>query len=166
VWARDVRRVFVGVACASTLVALLLTWLAHPTAHRQIQTFMLRSNFFYAALMSELFVGMVVLSATAGLPWRTHVARIAQGLGTYSILCVSRDIIVDYVGLSQHRQLYNELSHFRILTYLACEGFWIAMLWQEAPAPRELPESMRAQIYALQKQLEDDLKRIRTWRRK
>ena len=166
VWARDVRRVFVGVACASTLVALLLTWLAHPTAPRQIQTFMLRSNFFSAALMSELFVGMVVLSATAGLPWRTHVARIAQGLGTYSILCVSRDIIVDYVGLSQHRQLYNELSHFRILTYLACEGFWIAMLWQEAPAPRELPESMRAQIYALQKQLEDDLKRIRTWRRK
>jgi hypothetical protein len=115
--------------------------------------------------MSELFAGMVVLSATAGLPWKTHAARIAQGLGAYSIFCVAKDILVNYVGLSPHSQLYTELSHFRILTYLGCEGFWIAMLWQEAPAPRELPESMRTQIYALQKQVEDDLNRIRAWRR-
>lgn len=165
VWARDMRKSFICVVCASSLVALLLTWLAQPTSRFPIQTFILRSNFFSASLMSELFVGMVVLSATAGLPWKTHVARIAQGLGAYSIFCVAMDILVNYVGLSQHRHLYTELSHLRILTYLACEVFWIVMLWQQAPAPRELPESMRMQIYTLQKQVEYDLIRIRTWRR-
>ena len=165
VWARDVRRTFLGVVCAAGAVAQLLTWLAHPTARLPIQTFILRINFFSAALMSELFVGMMALSATAGLPWKTHVARIAQGLGAYSIFCVAMDVVVNYVGLSQHAHLYAELSHLRILTYLACEVFWIVMLWQEAPAPRELPESMRIQIYSLQKQVEYDLIKIRAWRR-
>jgi hypothetical protein len=165
VWARDVRKAFLGVVCASAVVALLLTWLAHPTTRLPIQTFILRSNFFSAALVSELFVGMMVLSATAGLPWKTHVARIAQGLGTYSIVCVAMDILVNFVALSQHRHLYTELSHLQILTYLGCEIFWIVMLWRDAPAPRELPESMRIQIYSLQKQVEYDLIKIRAWRR-
>jgi hypothetical protein len=164
-WARDVRRTFIGVVCASSVVALLLTWLAQPWGPRPIQTFIMRSNFFSAALMSELFVGMVVLSATAGLPWKTHVARIAQGLGAYSLVCVATDIVVNCIRLGQHAHLYGQLSHFQILTYLACEIFWIAMLWQEAPAPRELPESMRIQIYTLQKQVQNDLIRIRAWRR-
>ncbi|MGA3035643.1 MAG: hypothetical protein ABSD70_20345, partial [Terracidiphilus sp.] len=165
VWARDVYKTFSGAACASTVGALLLTWLAHPTAPLPIQTFILRSNFFSAALMSQLFVGMVVLSATAGLPWKTHVARVAQGLGAYSLVCVAEDILVIYVDLGRHAHLYTEVSHFRILTYLGCEGFWILTLWQEAPAPRELPERMRTQIYALQRQVEGDLIRIRSWRR-
>jgi hypothetical protein len=164
-WAGDVRRTFLGAVCASAVVALTLTWLAHPTARLPIQTFILRSNFFSAALMSELFVSMMVLSATAGLPWKTHVARIAQGLGTYSLVCVAMDIVVNYISLSRHAHLYTRLSHLQILMYLICEGFWIAMLWQEAPVPRELPEPMRIQIYTLQQQVENDLIRIRTWRR-
>ena len=74
-WARDVRATFIGLVGASALLSLLLTWLAYPTAPLQIQTFILRSNFFSAALMSQLFVGMVVLSATAGLPWKTVSVR-------------------------------------------------------------------------------------------
>lgn len=166
VWARDVRKPFVWMVCVSTLVALLLTWLAHPSASLWIQTFIIRSNFFSAALMSELFVGMVVLSSTAGLPWKTHIARIAQGLGAYSIVCVAKGIIVNYVGLSQHAQLYTGLSHLRIVTYLACEAYWIVMLWKEAPALRELPEAVRKKLYTLQKQVEDDLKKMRKWREK
>jgi len=165
VWVRDVHRTFLGLVCIGGVVALLLTWLAHPTARLPIQTFILRSNFFSALLMSELFVGMLVLSATAGLPWKTHVARIAQGLGAYSIFSVAMDSVVNYVTLSRHARLYTDLSRLRILTYLGCEVFWIVMLWHEAPVPRELPESMRLQIYSLQKQVEYDLIRIRAWRR-
>jgi hypothetical protein len=51
------------------------------------------------------------------------------------------------------------------LVFLACEAYWIAMLWKKAPEPRELPEAMRAQIYTLQKQVERDLARIRAWRK-
>lgn len=165
VWARDIRRTFVGLVCGSVAVALLLTWLAHPAAPRPIQTFILRSNFFSAALMSELFVSMVVLSATVGLPWKTHAARIAQGLGTYSIVCLGLDIVANVVGLAQGGHTYTELSHVRSVTWIACEAYWVVMLWVAAPVPRELPEAMRIQIYTLQRQVENDLIRIRAWRR-
>jgi hypothetical protein len=52
------------------------------------------------------------------------------------------------------------------MTYLGCEVYWIVTLWQEPPAPRELPEAMRTKIYTLQKQVERDLEKIREWRRK
>jgi hypothetical protein len=164
VWARDVHSIFVGAAGVGSMVALLLTCLAHPAAQLPIQTLIVRSDFFSAVLMTELFVSMVVLSSTAGLPWKTHVARVAQGLGAYSIFCVATEIVVNYVGLSHHGSLFNQLSHLQIAAYLGCEAFWIVMLWQEAPAPRELPESMRMQIYVLQKRVEYDLIKIRTWR--
>jgi hypothetical protein len=165
VWARDVRKTFISLAGASVVIALLLTWLAHPVAPKWIQTFILRSDFFSAALMSELFVGMVILSATVGLPWKTHVARIAQGLGTYSLICVGLDIIANLVGLNRGRHTFTQLDHLKSLTWIACELYWVVMLWVEAPAPRELPEAMRNQIYTLQRQVENDLVRIRAWRK-
>jgi len=165
VWARDVRRTFLGLVFASTLVALLLTWLARPVAPLLVQTFLLRSNFFSAALMSELFVGTMVLSVTVGLPWKTHVARIAQGLGAFSIVCVAKDIISNYVGITRDAHIYKEMAHIQVLAYLACETYWIVMLWQEAPSPRELPDAMRMKIYTLHQQLEYDLTRVRSWRR-
>jgi hypothetical protein len=165
VWAPDVRKTFLGLVGVSVTIALLLTWLAHPAGILPVDTFLLRSNFFSAALMSELFVGMMVLSATVGLPWKTHVARIAQGLGAYSLFCVAKNISLAYFDPAKHPTAFLDLSHLRILTYLACEAYWIVMLWQQAPAPRELPEAMRAQIYTLQKQVEYDLIRIRAWRK-
>ena len=164
VWARDVRKIFFGLVCANTLLALLLTWLAHPAARMPIQAFFLRTDFFSAALLSELFVGTMVLSVTVGLPWKTHVARIAQGLGAFSIVCVAKDIVSNYIGIGGDNHIFNEMAHLKIITYLACEAYWIVMLWQEAPAPRELPEAMRMKIYTLHKQVEYDLMRIRAWR--
>ncbi len=164
IWARDVRRMFAGAAGVGCVTAFLLTWLAQPATSSPLQTFIVRSDFFSAVLLTELFVSMVVLSSSAGLPWKTHVARIAQGLGAYSIVCVVTTTIVNYVGVSNHTHLYNQFAHLESLTYIGCETFWIVMLWQEAPAPRELPESMRMQIYSLQKRVEYDLIKIRTWR--
>jgi hypothetical protein len=165
VWARDVRRTFIGIVCASILVAAFLTWLASPATRTPVQAVVIRGNFFSSVLMSELFVGMLALSATAGLPWKTHVARIAQGLGAYSIVCVFTQAASSYFGVSHDTHTYTLLSHIQIFTYLICTGYWIVTLWQEAPAPRELPEEMRMQIYTLQRQVEHDLVRVRPWRR-
>jgi hypothetical protein len=166
VWASDVRRTFFGLVGASTLVALLLTWLAHPAARLSIQIFILRSNFFSAVLLSELFVGTMVLSVTVGLPWKTHVARIAQGLGAFSMICAAKDIVSNYAGIGRDTHIFREMGYIQVLAYLACEAYWIVTLWQEAPAPRELPEAMRTKIYTLQKQVESDLEKIRKWRGK
>jgi hypothetical protein len=163
-WAPDVHRTFFGLAGASTLLAFLLSWLAHPVARLPIQIFLLRSNFFSAVLLSELFVASMVLSITAGLPWRTHVARIAQGLGAYSLICAAEDIATTYAGIGRDTHIFSELGRLQVLAYITCELYWIVTLWQEAPAPQELPEAVRKKLYTLQKQVEDDLTRIRKWR--
>jgi hypothetical protein len=165
VWARDVQKTFIGLVCGSVLVALLLTALASPATRTPVQAVVIRGSFFSATLISELFIGMMALSVTAGLPWKTHVARIAQGLGAYSLVSLVTGAAANYFGVSHDTHIYTALARVSVLTYLMCEAYWIVMLWREAPAPRELPEAMRMQIYSLQKQVEYDLIRIRSWRR-
>lgn len=138
-WARDVRRGWLWLMGGALLIASLLTWLAAPVASSWQQVFVVKGSFFSAVLMSELFVGMVTLSLTAGLPWKTHVARIAQGLGTYSLL----DILIETghtlfgKGYASHSDAM--LSHLRMAVYLGCLVYWIATLWQNAPIAGALP---------------------------
>lgn len=164
-WADDVRRIIIVIGSASAAAAGLLSALANPATKDAIQTFILRSNFFSALLMSELFVCMVMLSSTVGLPWKTHAARIAQGLGAYSLGCVALGIAKMFYGLQRGSQHFDQLNHFRTLILVGCEIYWIVTLWAEAPVPTELPEAMRIQIYTLQRQVENDLIRIRSWRK-
>jgi hypothetical protein len=164
VWARDVRRTVIGLAGASAFLAFLLSWAAQPAAPRRIQTLVLRNNLFTTTLISELFVGMVVLSSIYGLPWKTHAARITQGLGTLAIIGMALDIISNFIGLSREQHTYRELNRIYIAVGLVCNAYWIVMLWAEAPEDKELPEAMRIQIYTLQRQVENDLRRIRSWR--
>jgi hypothetical protein len=163
-WARDVRRAFIYVVAGSAAVAFLLSWIARPPAPLPSQTFILRTDFFSSVLLSGLFVGTVALAATVGLPWKTHVARIAQGLGAYSLFSVAIGIGIASVGITAHNTVFAPLIRAQKVLGMACQVYWIVMLWREAPAPRELPEGMRAQIFTLQKHVENDLIRIRAWR--
>jgi hypothetical protein len=164
-WARDIRQAFLWLIVASCVLALALSMVVSPVTVRHYQTFLYRSNLFTSALMSELFVGMMVLSATAGLPWKTHVARIAQGFGAFSILSFALDAVQSYLGRSHGLRPYVVTSDVVKFAYLGCASYWIITLWQEAPAPRELPDAMLMQIYTLQRRVENDLLHIRNWRR-
>jgi len=84
-WADDLRGALVWLIAVSVVVA---TWLATPRARLWMQVLVIKGTFFSSVCMSELFVGMIVLAVRTGLPWRTHVARISQGLGVYSTIDV------------------------------------------------------------------------------
>jgi len=164
VWAPDVRKSFVWLLIGSITVASALTALAKPDTHIWVRSFVIRGNFFSSALMSELFVGMIALSVTVGLPWKTHVARISQGLGVYSIIGVLTEAGHNHFGT--HSQIFTTLSHLRITTYLICVWYWNIMLWRNAPAQRELPEEMRIQLFTLQRRVEYDLRELKNWRKR
>jgi hypothetical protein len=166
VWAPDVWRTFLGMAALGVTVAGVLTRLDVPATTDPVQADFYRANFFSAVLMSELFVGMLALSVNVGLPWKTHAARIAQGLGVYSVVCVGIGIASTMLGIRHAIRVSEELAHVRMTVFTLCEAYWIAMLWQSAPAPRELPEEMRTQIYVLQRRVEYDLNRLRGWGRR
>lgn len=164
-WASDTRRSLLLLTGGSLVLAALLTWLAVPPASSFQFTLLVRSSFLSAALMTELFVGLVVLSVTVGLPWRTHVARIAQGLGVYSFVDVVLEAGHTVLGQASGAQMNHLLTHGRMVLYLLCLAYWGVTLWGEAPVPRALPAALRKQLRALEGQLAYDLYTIRKWRR-
>jgi hypothetical protein len=164
-WAVDVRGSFLWLVGASVLLATGLTWLAAPATRSFKQVVFIRGNFFSSVLMSELFVGMVVLSVTSGLPWRTHVARIAQGLGVCAIVGILIEALQSYFGLVRGSEVYQALSQVQISTYLLTLLYWIITLGRDAPEPRPLPDQLNRQLLHLHQRSGTALGYIRVWRR-
>ena len=164
-WAEDVRGAFVWLVTLSIAIAAALTWLATPHARLWMQVVVIKGNFFSSVCMSELFVGMVVLAVKAGLPWKTHVARISQGLGVYFLVDVLIEAGHSYFGVDGNIQTYTMLSHFRMIAYLICVAYWTIMLWRKEPDLRKLPQSLRGQLSQLQNMVDPELYRIRARKR-
>ncbi len=164
-WAPDVRRGLQGMVWGGLAVASVLTWLAAPRAMKWQMAALLKASLFSAALMSELFLGLVVLSVTVGLPWRTHVARISHGLGIYSVLDVVIEAGNTLFSGGNHARIETVLNWTRMVVYLLCLGYWIVTLWRDAPASRDMPAKMRKELDSLQARLAYDLYTIRTWRK-
>lgn len=160
-WAQDLRWSLVWLLSLSAVIALGLTWLAVPPTQNLRQAIAIRGLFFSSVLMSELFIGIIAMSVTMGLPWRTHVARIAQGLGTYSIIGIAIDGLHSYFGLAQGMQGYTLLSHVQIAAYLVCVTYWIVTLAQEAPESRGMPIQMQRQLLLLQRRMAFELANIK-----
>jgi hypothetical protein len=161
VWAEDIRSSFVWLISVSLLVALGLTWLANVPAQTWMKAVTARGNLFASSLLSELFVGMMALSINVRLPWRTHVAKIAQGLGAYSLISVLIDTGRSYFGTTRDQPAFIAISHLRMAAYLGCVTYWIASLWANEQPARTMTEEMREKIFALQAQVAyhlDDLR--------
>ena len=161
-WAGDVRTSLVWLASLSVTVALALTWLASPPARTWMQVVVTEGSLFSAALMSELFVAMMALSISARLPWKTHVAKIAQGLGAYSLISVLIETGHSYFGVGRDAPAYIVLSQVRIAAYLGCAAYWIIMLWRDEPPSREMTEEMRVKLFSLQRSVAYDLQELRS----
>lgn len=160
-WAIDVRRGMLGWTVASIAVAAGFASLPTPPAKIWEQVVMIRGNLFSDALLSELFVGLIVLSAQSGLPWKTHVARITQGLGVYSLATLAIEMARTYFGLKAGTNVYDELTRLRMAIYLTCVTFWIVMLWRQAPTAREMSERMRREVSSLNDAARRSVERLR-----
>jgi hypothetical protein len=162
VWARDVRGSFIWMVGLSVTVALGLSWLASPPARTWAESFVTKGTLFAAAWISELFVLMMALSISARLPWRTHVAKIAQGLGAYSLVSMLIETGHSYFGVGREVRAFVFLSHIRIAAYLACVGYWSVMLWRKEQPSREMTQEMRERLFTLQRRVEYDLQNLRS----
>jgi hypothetical protein len=163
-WAPDVRKSFFLLIVASLAIATFLACLPEPPSGTSALGVLLdRSNIFSSALICPLFVGMIALSATANLPWKTHVARIAQGLGFYSLFGLITEAW--HCMVVWNSPIYQYLTYATQGLYLTCLFYWVVMLWREAPAPQELPEETRRQLFTLQRRVEYDLRKLRALKR-
>lgn len=164
-WAPDARRSLQWLVAGSLLVAAVLVWLAAPRVEDWRLNLLNKANFFTASLMSELFLGLLLLSVTTGLPWRTHVARIAYGLGLYSLFDILLEAGQTAVGKTMPDSLGTTLTHLRMTTYLCCVLYWVVTLWREAPQSRRLPAKLQGELQGMQTRLAYDLFTLRSWKK-
>jgi len=164
-WAPGIRRTFFWIIAVSLLVASCLTWLCEPPDTSLLETIAQRGNFFASVLVSELFVGMIFLSVTTGLPLRTHVARIVQGLGIPAIVGILLEALQTHFGQSKSPELYVLLSHIQTFTNTATQLFLIVTLAKNAPEPRALPAQLYRQLLHLNHQTDLALSYLRPGRR-
>jgi hypothetical protein len=162
-WAPDVRKGSILLVVVSILIAAGLACMPTPPEKRLLMSILDRGNLFSSALLCELFVGMIAFSVTARLPWKTHVARISQGLGFYSLIGILTE--AGHSVINRSSTLSQGLTLTRMSTYLICISYWIVTLWRDAPAPKELPKEMRRQLFTLQTRLEYDLRKLRALNR-
>jgi hypothetical protein len=148
-WARDIRKRLVIWVAASTAVALLLTAIPKPPSRFWIQVVILKGSFLCAALMSELFVGMIALSAIAGLAWPPLTVKVAKGLGVYSLTTLLFETANTCLGLAGQGTVYSLLARVRILLYLGCVAYWIYSFWTTTQRGQEMPEALRMQVSAI-----------------
>jgi hypothetical protein len=164
-WPRDFLGSLLGLIGLSVALAGVLTVLGTPHTRLLVQTVVIKSGFFTSVLFSELLIGMIALSIRVGLPWKSHVARIAQGLGAYSMV----DILVEashmLFGIGPRAQTYATLSHVRMIAYLICLGYWIASLLKKAPQSLKMTVAMRLQLHHVQSLVDSDLSHVRECRR-
>jgi hypothetical protein len=161
-WAPDVRQRFLWLVIPSVAIAVALSCMAAPPARNWMQVVVTRGNLCAESLMSELFVLIMALSVSAGLPWKTHAARIAQGLGTYSLFSLIIQTAQSYFGVDRSVPQFVMLSHLRIAAYDVCVIYWVVALWMEAQQPTPMPETVRESLFALRSRVAYDLGVLRS----
>jgi len=161
VWAADTRAGTLILLAVFAVVALAIASMPAPPERRLLKDLLDRGNLLSSVLVCELFLGMVALSIQAHLPWKTHAARIAQGLGCYSLIGLLTAGIHNVTGLVRRLPVSHELSVFREATYLVCLVYWIVTLWANGPPPRELPPEMRRFLFEIESSVEYNLAKLR-----
>jgi hypothetical protein len=126
------------------ILTSLLTLIPKPPSHFLMRELILRGSFFSAALMSELFVAMIALSAVAGLNWSSHLAKVAKGFTVYSIATLVLETANTWMGLGGSGHIYDDLSRIRIAIFLCCVAYWIVALWRNTPPAEKMPEDVWA----------------------
>ena len=157
------RARLICVSLIGLALAAGLTWLAHPPAHSWMQSLATRGNLLAASLMSELFVGLMLLAVNAGACWNAHSASIAFGLGAYSLVSVLIETGHSYFGVGEEIPAFFYLSYFRMGVYLACVIYWLIKLWPNEQPGLPMTLEMREKLFTLQAQLASSLGILRAW---
>lgn len=148
-WELGIRRSVLLWACLSVGGAAALSLIPRPSSQFWLQTVILKGSFFSAAVMSELFIGMLVLSSRSKLTWSDQAANIVKGFTLYSLATLVIETVNTVYGLGDDGPLYNTLSQIRIVVYIGCAGYWIVSLLPGTFRGRKMPDRMQQQASAV-----------------
>ncbi len=155
VWEKEAVKPLLLIASIGAIVALLATFLLQAPSVHTSQLLQLRADVFTGLLTCEAVIAMMLAASHVGLPWRSHVMAVGQGLMIWSLVIAAVDGIAVYLG--PHNPYYSALYYVRSINYLVVVGYWTVSLWYEEPARKPISPALRKYIVALHERVQYDL---------
>lgn len=158
VWSRAAWKPLAIAGSIGAVAALLAAWLVQPTGIRGFAAWELRAEVFTGLLTCELVIAMMLSAREVGLPWRSHVMAIGQGLMAYQLVTVLIEGVAASIG--PHSPYYTFLYYTRSLTYFVTLVYWSVSLWRTEPARRPISPALQKYVLALHERVQYDLGKV------
>jgi hypothetical protein len=158
VWSREARKPLLLTSIAGAAAALLATLLLQPSNIHGPAAVELRAEVFTGLLTCETVIAMMLTAKEVGLPWRSHVMAIGQGLMLYQLAVASILGFEAYLG--PHNPYYQGFYYARCATYLVTLVYWTVSLWHTEPARKPISPALRKYIVALHENVHYDLGKV------
>lgn len=153
-WVRRAKNIFYIAVALGAMLAFLASLLLQPPSLHGPMLLQLRGDIFTGLLICEAVIAMMVAASEVGLPWKSHVMAVGQGLMVWALLTVTSegmDAFLDPSGSS------IAAYYFRGLVYLGTVSYWTVSLWREEPARQPISPALRKYIVALHDRVQYDL---------
>ncbi len=140
---------------AGGLFALLTTWIVSNGKVFGWAVAVDDMQIFSGLATCELVIAVSLAAGQLGLPIRSHVLAIGQGLAAWALLAVSIYGVETFVSMVS--PIYQGLEILRALLYPLTVLYWTVSLWYEEPARRPISPAMHKYIVAIHDQVQYDL---------
>lgn len=98
-----------------------------------------KGNLLVAILTLETILALILIAGRSGLGWRSHVQRIAHGLGFYALINMVVQISIQHLSLPSMQTSMEQirsnmhtiqmLGYLRTASYFVSVVYWIVFLW-------------------------------------
>jgi hypothetical protein len=156
-WTRGTRGPFFVAILVGSILALSATLLVHPSSISSTHLLQLRADIFTGLVTCETVIAMMLAASEVGLPWKSHLMAIGQGLMVWALLTVASDGIGAYLNPAQ--RVATGIYYIRSLIFLSTVLYWTVALWHEEPARKPISPALRKYIVALNDRLQYDLRK-------
>ena len=154
-WVKPAIKPLAWVAGLGAALALATSVSLRPVSYTYPQVLELRAEAFTSLLTCELVIAMMLSAKEVGLPWRSHVMAIGQGLMLWALADATVEGVSAYLG--PHSPYYQAFYYIRSLNYFVVVSYWTVSLWRSEPARGEVSPLVRKYVIALHERVQYDL---------
>lgn len=157
-WIQDARRSFLSWSAVGTLAAMAMAFAIHPPGRTGLELWSIRSSIFTSFLTCELFLAMSMAANRLGLPWRSPVMALGQGLTFWAGVALIADIAHYATGWQSNMRMFDTLRSF---AYDATVIYWAISFTLPEQRREPLSAEMQQYLTTLHARVKHDLRAIK-----
>lgn len=154
IWVQDARSSFLGWSALGVALATGAALSVDASAAKGLDLGAVRVTLFTSVLTLELFLSMSMSANRLGLPWRSHVMALGQGISAVAITDVLSDIGHMHYGWTREFVIFDRFGQF---VYLGALFYWLYAFAHPERKRTPLSKEMQEYLLALHRQVQYDL---------